>query len=160
MKLRKWLDNWDLTGLSIKTPFLEMEWAPATADQEAAWDMYIELLTRVTTQALADEDGVEQTALDSIYALFDITRGVLKDHGKDCVGFARLAIVILNQIVRPFTARWHPLAQAGAFADPARCRQFRDELRELQRQLTNYARLLAEVAGVEDLTGLVAHEPR
>ena len=25
MKLQKWLENWDMTGLKIKTPFLEAE---------------------------------------------------------------------------------------------------------------------------------------
>jgi hypothetical protein len=29
-----------------------MEWAPLTADQNAAWEPYVELLTRITTRAL------------------------------------------------------------------------------------------------------------
>lgn len=37
MKLAKWFENWDLTGLKIKTPILEMEWAPQEADKDAAW---------------------------------------------------------------------------------------------------------------------------
>jgi hypothetical protein len=36
MKWKKWLENWDMTGLKVKTPFLEMEWNPQTADQNAA----------------------------------------------------------------------------------------------------------------------------
>ena len=70
MKWKKWLENWDMTGLKLKTPFLEMEWNPQTADQNAAWDLYIEMLTRITTQSLPVESGDEKAALDSVYSLF------------------------------------------------------------------------------------------
>lgn len=152
MKFKKWFENWDITGLKIKTPILEMDWSPQEADKDAAWDMYIELLTRIATQPLPDEDGIEQTALESIYKLFDLTRNTIKAHGRDCVGFARIAIIILNQVIRPFTARWHKLSSERAFEDPAQCRQFRKELRELQDTLTRYTQMLAEISGVEDLT--------
>jgi hypothetical protein len=33
MKLSKWLENWDLTGLKVKTPILQMEWSPQEADK-------------------------------------------------------------------------------------------------------------------------------
>lgn len=152
MKFKKWFENWDITGLKIKTPILEMDWSPQEADKDAAWDMYIELLTRIATQPLSDEDGIEQTALESTHKLFDLTRNIIKVHGRDCVGFARIAIIILNQIIRPFTARWHKPVSEGAFEDPARCRQFREELRELQDKLIRYSQMLAEISGVEDLT--------
>jgi len=47
MKLGKWLENWDMKSLKIKAPFLEMEWNPQEADKDAAWELYIELLTRM-----------------------------------------------------------------------------------------------------------------
>ena len=152
MKLSKWFENWDLTGLKIKTPILEMDWAPQVADKDAAWDMYIELLTRITTQALPNDDGIEETALESIYNIFGITREIIKTHGRDCQGFARIAIVILNQVIRPFTARWHKLASEGAFDNKEQCRLFRSELSGLQTKLTNYCKMLSEISGVEDLT--------
>lgn len=156
MKIKDLFENWNLTGLRINVPFMEMEWKPSDPDKEAAWDLYVELLTRITTQPLPDEDGVEQTALDSIYALFSITRETLKDHGRSCIQFAKIAIVVLNQVVRPFTAKWHRKSQNGAFASPDDCQQFRQELQVLQTQLRNYTRLLAELAGVEDLTEIEA----
>ncbi|MDP1933564.1 MAG: hypothetical protein Q8K47_01600, partial [Nitrosomonas sp.] len=91
MKIKDLFENWNLTGLKIKASFLEMEWKPSDPDKEAAWDLYVELLTRITTQPLPDEDGVEQTALDSIYALFGITRETLKAHGRSCIQFAKIA---------------------------------------------------------------------
>ena len=152
MKLSKWFENWDLTGLKIKTPILDMDWSPQEKDKDAAWDMYVELLTRITTQPLSSDDGIEKTALDSIYSVFGITREIIKDHGRDCEGFARIAIIILNQIIRPFTAKWHKLSADGAFDDSSQCTVFRAELCELQEKLTNYCKMLSEMAGVEDLT--------
>ena len=154
MKWRKWLENWDMTSLKIKTPFLEMDWQPQDEDKAAAWEMYIELLTRISTQPLDPEHGDEKTALESVYSLFPITRQVLKNNTKHCVEFAKLAIVILNQIVRPFTAKWHRLSLQGAFGDPKEREQFRKELDSLQVTLRKYAKMLADMAGVEDLTSL------
>ena len=68
--------------------------------------------------------------------------------------FTKLAIVVLNQIVRPFTARWHRLSQQGVFDDPAQCQIFRQELTALQTQLTRYTQMLGAMAGVEDRTKL------
>lgn len=152
MKLAKWFENWDLTGLKIKTPILEMEWAPQEADKDAAWDMYVELLTRITTQPLPSDDGIEKTALESIYSIFGITREIIKTHGRNCEGFARIAIIILNQIIRPFTAKWHKLSANGALDEKSQCVAFRTELCELQKKLTNYCIMLSQIAGVEDLT--------
>ena len=154
MKWKKWLENWDMTSLKIKTPFLEMEWNPQEADKNAAWDMYIELLTRITTQALEDEHGDEKTALDSIYSLFPITRQIIKDNGRDCIEFTKIAIIILNQKIRPFTAKWHKLSLEGAFENEKQCKIFRQELKELQHILSIYTAMLADMADVEDLTKL------
>lgn len=154
MKLSKWLENWDLTGLKVKTPILQMEWSPQEADKNAAWDMYIELLTRITTQPLLEEDGIEQTALASIYSIFGITREIIKKHGRDCVGFARIAIIILNQVIRPFTAKWHKLSTEDAFSHKSQRMAFRSELIQLQGKINNYCKMLSEIAGVEDLTKL------
>ena len=61
---------------------------------------------------------------------------------------------MLNQIIRPFTARWHKRALAGAFENAEQRAAFRTELAQLQPVLTRYARALAELAQVEDLTSL------
>ena len=64
------------------------------------------------------------------------------------------AIPVLNQIVRPFTAKWHRESLAGAFQDEDRREEFREELASLREDLRNYNRMLAEIARVEDLTDL------
>lgn len=154
MKWSKWLENWDMTSLKIKAPFLEMEWNPSEPDKVAAWQLYVELLTRITTQALAVKDGDEKTALDSIYSLFPTTRSIIKENGRGCVEFTKIAVVVLNQKIRPFTAKWHRILLSRGFEDPTACSQFRNELEELQATLRNYTAMLSDMAGVEDLTEL------
>jgi hypothetical protein len=100
------------------------------------------------------EHGDEKAALDSVHALFPLTRDILKRHGSGAGEFAKLAIPVLNQIVRPFTAKWHRATLAGAFQDAARRAEFRAELTTLQATLRNYTRALASLAEVEDLTTL------
>ena len=154
MKWSKWLENWDMTSLKISVPFLEMEWNPSEPDKAAAWALYIELLTRITTQPLGDSDGDDATALQSVYSLFPTTRSIIRDNGRGCMEFTKLAVVVLNQKVRPFTAKWHRIAAENELSAPEVRAQFRDELRELQNVLRKYSAMLADMAGVEDLTQL------
>lgn len=154
MKLREWLEKWSMESLKIKTPFLDMEWNPKDKDKDAAWELYIELLTRITTQPLALEEGDEKTALESVHKIFGLTRETIKHHGRDCIEFTKIAVVVLNQIIRPFTAKWHRLALKDAFSDREQCLTFRRGLSELQDKLRNYTKMLADMAGVEDLTEL------
>jgi hypothetical protein len=154
MKLKEWLDQWSMTSLKINLQFLEMEWEPKDEDKDAAWELYVELLTRITTQYLSPEHGDEKTALDSVHKIFELTRDIIKRKGRYCINFAKLAVVVLNQIIRPFTAKWHKLSLEGAFADTVQCQQFRNELSVLQGILRTYTKMLADMAKVEDLTGL------
>lgn len=132
-----------------------MTWQPKDADKAAAWELYIELLTRISTQDLAPAHGDEETALQSIYNLFALTRDVIKRHGRDCMEFAKIAVIVLNQIIRPFTAEWHKRALAGELDKQEEVRdKFRTELHILQKKLRIYTAMLADMAGVEDLTGL------
>ena len=152
MKWKKWLENWDMTSLKISAGFLEMEWNPAEPDKKAAWDLYIELLTRITTQNLRDDYGNEETALNSIYSLFSTTRQIIKENGKDCIEFTKIAVIILNQKIRPFTAKWHKILIEKGFENADTCKIFRKDLNELQKVLRVYTQMLAQMAGVEDLT--------
>ena len=130
------------------------EFEPSDPDRAAAWELYVELLTRVTTQSLAPKHGDEKTALDSVYAIFPLTREILRRQGSGSGEFAKLAIPVLNQVIRPFTAKWHRDSLAGAFNDASQCQAFRSELGMLQIDLGNYTRALAAMAEVEDLTAL------
>lgn len=154
MKLRKWLENWDLKKLKINVHVLEMEWEPQEADREAAWELYVELLTRVVTQALPDSEGSEKSALESAHALFSITREILRRKGRDCAQFTKIAVVVLNQIVRPFTTKWHSTLLEKNLKNTRKRKEFRRELALLQQDMRRYSKALADIAQVEDLTEL------
>lgn len=152
MKLRKWLENWDLKKLKINLQFLEMDWEPQEADREAAWELYVEMLTRIVTQRLPEGYGDEKTALESVYALFPITREILRRKGRECQQFTKIAVVVLNQVVRPFTAKWHKESLSQTFEDETIGKRFREDLAALQQDLRAYSKALADIAQVEDLT--------
>jgi len=154
MKIADLFEDWGMTGLKVNVGFLSMDWQPQPEEQQAAWELYIELLTRVATQPLADEEGDEQTALDSVYKLFRLTRDLLKARGRKAETFSKIAIIVLNQKIRPFTAKWHKASVNGDLADSQTSKQFRHDLREIQAVLRNYAAMLASIAGVEDLQKL------
>lgn len=154
VKWSDWLENWGMSSLKLKTGFLEAEWKPNPQDQQAAWELYVELLTRITTQALDPEHGDEKTALESIFSLFPTTRQILKKDGRSCKEFTKISIIVLNQVVRPFTAKWHKASLKGELEGVETCAEFRSELAGLQMVLVRYTKMLAHMAGVEDLTEL------
>jgi hypothetical protein len=158
MKLKSYLEGWGLSSLKINAGFLETEWQPREGDREAAWELYVEMLTRIVTQPLDENTGNVASALASVHALCPLTRDVLKRRGRGCVEFTKIAVVVLNQVVRPFTAKWHAISQTEALSDPDTQRKFREELAALQGILRNYTRALADIAQVEDMTSL-AVEP-
>ena len=154
MNLGDWFGNFHLTKISLGPDWANAEISFEERDKDAAWELYIEMLTRIVTQSLPTESGDEKTALDSVYALFAITREVLRQHGRKSVQLSKVAIPVLNQVVRPFTAKWHRESLAEAFNDDDKCKEFRTEIAALQEELRSYSRMLAKIAGVEDLTDL------
>lgn len=143
-----------LEKLSLNVGFLSTEINFQDNDKNVAWELYIEMTTRIITQPLPDKHGDEKTALDSIFSLFSTTREILKKYGRKTIQFSKIAIPVLNQIVRPFTVKWHKLSTENCFQDTEKCKEFRKELKGLQTELKKYNRLLADIAGVEDLTDL------
>ena len=69
MKWREWLENWSMVSLKISLPYSEMEQAFLDADRHSAWELHIELLTRITAQPLPQEHSDEETARQDVYAL-------------------------------------------------------------------------------------------
>ena len=158
MRFQSIFDKFELDSVKLNAKFAEIQIRFVEADQDAAWELHVELLTRIATQPLGNQVGDEQAALDSVVSLFGITREILRRHGRKTVEFSKVAIPVLNQILRPFTAKWHPRSVNGAFDDPKGCEEFRCELAAIQVHLRNFNRMLAEIAGVEDLTDLEEKE--
>ncbi len=154
MNLGETFKHFQLGKVKLGPRWLNLEIDFQPDDQDAAWELYVEMLTRIVTQPLPADAGDEKTALDSVHSLFPTTREILRRHGRKAIQFSKVAIPVLNQVVRPFTAKWHTASLSGAFDDAARRSEFREEMSALQEDLRNYNRLLADIAGVEDLTDL------
>ena len=154
MDLGNLFKKFNLEKVRLNLHAVQLELSFQEDDKDAAWELYVEMLTRIVTQPLPSEAGDEKTALDSVYSLFSTTREILRRRGRGTIQFSKVAIPVLNQVVRPFTAKWHRESLIGAFSDEIKQAEFRHELRFLQGDLRNYNRMLADIAGVEDLTDL------
>ena len=147
------LEDWNL---NLK--FLSANFTPLRSDEDAAWEMYVYMITTVLTQRLESEHGMEEAALTSVYKLLQNTRYILIRHGRNAQRFSKIAIVVLNQMVRPFTAKWHRKCNNGAFSDSIQCNEFRSDLEKLQIELRKYSALLAYISNVEDITDIQDNE--
>ena len=154
MDLGNLFKNFHLEKVRLNLKAVQFEVSFQEADKDAVWDLYVEMLTRIVTQPLPPEAGDEQAALESVYSLAPATREILRHHGRASIQFSKVAVPVLNQIIRPFTAKWHRESLAGAFDHETKRMRFREELEGLQVELRNYNRMLAEIASVEDLTDL------
>ena len=131
--------------------------------RRAAWSLYVELTTRITTQTL---EGLLREALNSLYSLFASTRQILREAGPD-VGTSLesvggIAIAVLNVGLRPFLTKWHPVLSAWEAQRPTDVGskeheknwseepQLRNELRLFRENLKQYTQALAKVIGIKN----------
>jgi hypothetical protein len=146
-------------------------WEPVRVESEAAWELYVELITRVSVVELVPGHGLLREALSSFYTLFDTTRGILRKYGpavaplvsENNVTFGSLSIAVLNGAVRPLLSEWHPALQAWEATRPPgvspqeheRSWERADELRaaiaRTRVTLAELAKVLADVAGAASL---------
>ncbi|MEV5874964.1 hypothetical protein AB0L75_12170 [Streptomyces sp. NPDC052101] len=146
-------------------------WEPADAERSAAWELYLELVTRVSVEELGREEGLLREALSSMYTFFTTTREILRRYGPEVapplspghVSFGVLAVTVLNRVLRPLLGNWHPRLTAHESgrpegSDPVAWERewehadaLRTEIAAVRGSLTSLARTLQEVAGVSDL---------
>ena len=144
---------------------LSGEWRPDQTERDAAWELYVELITRISVAPLRSDDGVLREALLSLHQLFGVTREILRKYGPALarppkVGeyrFGHLAIWMLNGVLRPFLSRWHPLLLEWEASRPEgvaatvhergweRSLELRRELETLRVVMLQYAGILATV---------------
>jgi hypothetical protein len=101
--------------LSVGLPFDlgQIEFEPDESQQKAAWELYVEVTTRIAIQPLGSDEGLMREALSSLYSIFGATREILRQAGPSVAqgpnSFGPMAIEVLNKGLRPFLAKWHPL---------------------------------------------------
>jgi hypothetical protein len=162
-------------GLDLKFFSISGTWEPNDAERLAAWELYIELITRIGVVPLPAGEGLLSEALSSLYTLFATTRDILRRHGPSIAepkrdgqyNFGYLAVAMLNAAIRPLLARWHPILEDWESTRPPgrslaeheqqwpRSPELRAELDTVRTVLANYAHLLATACGVPDLSSAV-----
>jgi len=98
------LEEVEVSWLGIKG-----KWVADRDQQRAAWEMYVELITRISIQPFPPNEGLLWEALTSLYNLFGETRRILKTYGPGVarpmdggsVSFGQLAVNVLNVVLRP-----------------------------------------------------------
>jgi hypothetical protein len=139
------------------------EWEDDPTQRRAAWSLYVELITRVAVQPLEDGYGLLRETLTSLYSLFEITRQILREAGPDAGtsvdSIGGYAIKVLNEGLRPFLSKWHPLLLSWEVKRDSSISakeheknwelepELRKELLVLTKELEEYANKLAEFTG-------------
>jgi hypothetical protein len=158
-----------LSEVKVTIPqFSELTFVVNNDARQVAWKLFVETVTRTTTQPLSDETGLIREALASLYSLFFITREILEGSrpslpapGSQTV--EHLAVTMLNWELRPLLSKWHPRLRQyeqshpddpeSAWPDAPDCRQ---ELRQVQERLRAYALGFARLAGVRDAEAMMS----
>ena len=114
-------------------------------DQLAAHDLLSELRTRIATQPLPYQYGVEASALESLRQIFGLAREAMKKH-PGCREFAYIATRMLNVDLRPVTAKWHRAFEAGLLNSKDGANEFRTDLTLVRTRLVQFVELLQMMA--------------
>ena len=146
------------------------EWQPDASERSAAWELYVELVTRISIVELKPDEGLIRDALSSLYTLFGSTRTILRKYGpavapkrrRGQISLGTIALAMLNLAIRPILTRWHPRLEDYELSRPATVSRLqherawdlaptlRAELNELRAMLIDTANLLAAVAHAGD----------
>lgn len=142
--------------------------SPSQAERDAAFDVQVELVTRVGVQPLAADQGSLREALTSLHSLFATAREALHRVGANTsagAAFPRVVSTLANDHLRPFLGTWHSALQVYEATRPEgvstieherrweRSAEMRAALSNLRQPLTAIAEELAELSGSRLLTG-------
>jgi hypothetical protein len=159
---------------------VEGTWEPNDRERDAAWELYVELVARIAIVELRPEEGSLREALSSLYSVFATTREILGKYGptvgrpnrRSDVSFGYMAVMVLNDILRPVLAKWHPLlldyenkrdANTSSIEHETRwssASDLRRCLNDVRLNMVDYANVLAEVANVPKLHAQGRSEPQ
>lgn len=158
-----------LGGPGLPVPGVRKESMPMTvseAERMAAFDLQVELVSRIGVQQLPDGSGSLREALTSLNSLFPFTRETLRRYSiglepSTAPSVQSVADHLLNEILRPFLSRWHPLLNAWEADRPPHTSPldhesawdhadtFRMDLNALQEPLRAATASLAGISGAE-----------
>lgn len=134
--------------------------------KNAAWELYVELVTRISVERLDYGDGLMREALSSLHKLFLLSRDVLKSYGPGLAKvntphgkpLSEMVLEMLNDEIRPFLSKWHPALknyEDNRTNDTSQTlhefqwdfyTELRGELETLQKKLIVYAERFKQLA--------------
>lgn len=158
--------------IDLKIPYIggvKGKWIPNKNEKLASWELYVELITRISVVELKGGEGILREALNSLYSIFNTTREILRKYGPDVASkkakseysFGKLSIVILNYVIRPVLTKWHPLLLEYEQLKPDDCsikehedkweknEELRADLDKTRNILVTFSGYLAEVSGID-----------
>jgi hypothetical protein len=154
------------TKLEVNLPFgigkLTLE--PDEVQQKAAWELYVELATRISVSRVVGDKGSIRDALSSLYSIVNTTREILRKAGPSVAtgpnSFGPIAIKVINQGIRPFLDTWHAELLHYEQSRPPESNpidyehhwekydNFWDELAGFQEEMMEYITALAFIADI------------
>ncbi len=156
-------------ALDLKIIKISGKWEPSNVERKAAWELYVELVTRIGVVPL--DNGILRESLNSLHSIFGSSREILRRYGPEVAepgsdggfSFGYLSVAVLNFTLRPFLSYWHPELSSWEDTRPtgasavehqaawSRSGELRSEIETVRISLTNFSALLARVCGVPDL---------
>lgn len=157
-------DEWRVTEVEVTTLGQKVKLANSGSQRRVAWALFVDTTTRIATQPLSDEEGDGGIILKSLYDLFQVSRKsimemeptrVLPSRRKNLETVETYILEMLNQNIRPFLSKWHPVWDAWQKSNPgtpssgwSQHKEFRKELKALQPEIRGRAIGLGEIAGI------------
>ncbi|MFJ3668539.1 hypothetical protein ACIPSE_19055 [Streptomyces sp. NPDC090106] len=138
------------------------------SERMAAYDIQVELVTRVGVQELDSGTGSLREALTSLKSLLDFTRATLRAYGTSVTRAAAgqptvpgLCDALVNDVIGPFTTAWHPRLTAHEACRPGgtapldheaswpEAAAMRTELTALREPLLHIEEQLSAISGAD-----------
>ncbi len=155
---RQHRSSFALETVTVSVPhFTDMVFVVNNEYRTVAWKLFVETMTRVSTQPLDPQGGHLREALDSLYQLFQSTRALLENmtptQSNKGTTVELLAIRMLNVELRPYLTKWHPriprvVDTSTKIDEDGDCRE---ELEKLRNALLSYSKAFGELANVRQL---------
>lgn len=155
------------TKLTVGLPFNlgQLEFEPDVTERQAAWELYVELATRVSIQPMEHGVGFVREALSSLHKIINVSRSILREAGPSIArgrnSLGAVAIEVISKGIRPFLSKWHPLLFEYEHERPEdidalehersweKAPEFFAELTKLQEQMQIYVEALAQISGAK-----------
>jgi hypothetical protein len=166
-------------GLSLPKIAFKGKIAPNLAVRTFAWGIYVELTTRIILTNLKTDQGSLREALDSYHTVFKFVRDQLhsagpdvgRQDGGDHLPVAASTLWMLNGILRPLLAEWHPRlaryeesrpADVGPFSHEANWDQsvaIRKDLESARERTKPFAELFERICNIAPSFIQAPHNP-